>query len=542
MRLAAALLLLNGALTFANVWPTLGVHWRGEISLELVALIGLLTAGRGWIVPHWRETRVVLAVALVLGALGRYADVTSPALYGRPVNLYWDLPHAGEVIGMLARVASRWLIAAVCLASAALLAALYCLARWALGAIEDGIRRDAPVRIGLGCLSVVLLLCFLAQQLDDHRFPPYPRFSIPVTQTYALQAARVIAVLSGAGARSLPPSPPLRSNLGALDGDDMLLIFVESYGRTTYDRAEYQAFLRPARARLQAAIQDTGRSVVSAFVTSPTFAGTSVLAHLSLLTGIQVRTPQQYQLLMTQQRATLVSVFRDAGYRAIALMPGNQHPWPEGSFYGFDQIYDASQLHYRGPPFGWWHIPDQFSLEVLDVDELAPHPRRPLFVFLPTLSTHMPFRPIPPMQSDWPRMLSAQPYDSAPLQSALARTPQWTHLGESYVSAVQYFFDSFASLLRHRPHEPCVVVLLGDHQPAASVSGADASWDVPVHVIASRPQILDALRERGFQSGLYPRGAALGDMNQLAQWLLAAFNQPAAAVPSDASSAAALAP
>jgi hypothetical protein len=73
-----------------------------------------------------------------------------------------------------------------------------------------------------------------------------------------------------------------------------------------------------------------------------------------------------------------------------------------------------------------------------------------------------------------------------------------------------------------------VIILLGDHQPASSVSGEGASWDVPVHVISSRPGILAALRAVGFKSGLTPAGASLGDMNQLTQWLLAAFNDPGA--------------
>jgi hypothetical protein len=434
-------------------------------------------------------------------------------------------------MGMLTRVASLWQLIGLCLVTLVVLGVLYLLARWSLGQVDEALRVHRAARVGLGSVCALLVACFLVQQLSD-RVPRVPRFSIPVSQTYGVQIARVISVMSGSATRGLPPSPRLRSNLAALDGDDVLLIFVESYGRTTYDRPEFVDYLRPARAQLQAAIHDTGREVVSAFVTSPTFGGTSVLAHLSLLTGIQVRDTRSYRLLMTQHRPTLVSVFRSAGYRAIAFMPGNQHPWPEGSFYGFDRIYGADQLNYQGPKFGWWHIPDQFSLAALDADELQPHPRRPLFVFFPTLSTHMPFRPTPPLQPDWSRMLTAQPYDAAPLQAAMAKTPQWTHLGESYIGSVRYFFDTFASFLRRRPDEHSVMILLGDHQPASSVSGEGASWDVPVHVIASRGAVLAALQADGFTPGLTPSGRAIGDMNQLTNWLLAAFNDPTGAASS----------
>ncbi len=531
-RVVLALVLLNGAVTFANVWPTLGVHWRGELSVELAALLAILAATHAWGRPTTRRGLTLLSIGVVIFALGRYADVTSPALYGRPVNLYWDVPHVLEVAGMLARVASVRMLIALGLGALAALAVLYLIARWSLGQVDEALRLYRAARIGLGAAGALLVACFLSQQASD-RVPRVPQFSIPVTQTYGVQVARVISVLSGSGTRTLPPSPSLHSDLTALGGDDVLLIFVESYGRTTYDRPELADFLRPARARLDAAIHDTGRNVVSAFVTSPTFGGTSVLAHLSVLSGIEVRDMRRYRLLMTQRRPTLVSVFERAGYRAIALMPGDQHPWPEGSFYGFDRIYGAAQLDYRGPVFGWWHIPDQYSLAALDADELEPQPRKPLFVFFPTVSTHIPFRPIPPLQPDESRMLSAHPYDAAPLKVAMAQEPEWTHLGRSYAGAVQYFLDSFASFLRRRPDERCVVILLGDHQPASSVSGEGAPWDVPVHVIASRPEILRALRADGFQPGLTPAGPAIGDMSQLSEWLLAAFDGPTTQRPAE---------
>ena len=43
------------------------------------------------------------------------------------------------------------------------------------------------------------------------------------------------------------------------------------------------------RARLSADIRETGRDVVSAFVESPTFGGNSWLAHISLLSGLEIR-------------------------------------------------------------------------------------------------------------------------------------------------------------------------------------------------------------------------------------------------------------
>ena len=51
----------------------------------------------------------------------------------------------------------------------------------------------------------------------------------------------------------------------------------------------------------------------------------------------------------------------ERGYRTLAMMPGLWYPWPEGAFYGFDAIYGEREVDYRGPEFGWWRIPDQFT-------------------------------------------------------------------------------------------------------------------------------------------------------------------------------------
>ena len=39
LRVLLALVLLNGAVTFHNIWPTLGIHWPGELSAELALLL-----------------------------------------------------------------------------------------------------------------------------------------------------------------------------------------------------------------------------------------------------------------------------------------------------------------------------------------------------------------------------------------------------------------------------------------------------------------------------------------------------------------------
>jgi hypothetical protein len=150
-------------------------------------------------------------------------------------------------------------------------------------------------------------------------------------------------------------------------------------------------------------------------------------------------------------------------------------------------------------------------------------PRRPAFVFLPTISTHTPFTPVPPYQPDWPRLLTPAPYDQDDLMRAYDATPDWSNLGPGYARALAYVHETLAGYLRRHRGRDLVLVVLGDHQPPALVSGEDASWNVPVHVIASRAAVLDALRARGFGDGLTPPGQVLARMDTLMPILLDAF-------------------
>lgn len=278
-----------------------------------------------------------------------------------------------------------------------------------------------------------------------------------------------------------------------------------------------------SRARFAAAVAATGRGVVSAMVDSPTFGGSSWLAHISLMTGVEARDEGANAALMSASRDTLVSTFAHAGYRTVALMPGLGYAWPEGAFYGFDAIYDTAAMAYGGPRFGWWTVPDQFALARLDVLEAARHDDRPRFVFFPTTSTHAPFAPTAPYQPDWPRLLSADPYAAADVTRELALVPDYLDLAPSYAHAVDYGLASIGGYLRQHPDRDLVLVLIGDHQPAAAVAGEGASWDVPVHVVASRPAVLDGLRARGFRTGVTPERRSLGPMHALLPMLLSSF-------------------
>jgi hypothetical protein len=120
--------------------------------------------------------------------------------------------------------------------------------------------------------------------------------------------------------------------------------------------------------------------------------------------------------------------------------------------------------------------------------------------------------------------LTAQPYAEGDVADALAHEPDLLNMGPSYVNAVAYTYASIGGYLRLRADRDVVMIVIGDHQPAAAVSGPGAPWDVPVHVIANRRQVLQRLEARGFTRGLTPTRANLGPMHQLLPVFLDAFS------------------
>jgi hypothetical protein len=556
--LVAAIAWLNASLSFHNIWPTPAIAWRGELSIELAVVLLLMVAAHrsiGLARPrreprapssepsagvqpppvHPRSERIrpsaivrILTVLWIGLVIGHYADVTTPALYGRDINLYFDLRFMPDVAAMVVRAAPFWLIGLVVITVAVVVWLLYLAFRWAFERIVEALAM-AGARLAMALLAVAVLGLFTAQHLSDRLAnDPIVTFATPVTETYVRQARLVMDARSGA--KTLPPSPPMDADLARVRGADVFLVFIEAYGAVAYERSDIAPGLGASRAALDAAIRASADDVVSAFVESPTFGGSSWLAHLSLMSGVEVRDAASNASLMTQQRETIVTTFAKRGYRTVALMPGLRQRWPEGGFYGFDQIYGATELAYRGPEFGWFAIPDQYSLARFEALESARPARPPLFVFYPTISTHFPFSPTPPYQPDWSRIATGRPYDGPAIVDAYSREPDWRSFGPGYVDAVSYTYMTLAGYLAEQAGRDRIYVVLGDHQPAAAVSGEGAPWDVPVHVIVSiasghnRADVLERLRARGFRSGLTPERPALGRMHTLLPLLLGAFS------------------
>ena len=349
LALVTALVALNASLTFENVWPTPRITWGHTLSPELVALVILLT-----LAPRLsgRLARWLLPTAWTCLVIGRYIDVTGPGLYGRDFNLYWDSRYLGDVVAMLGHDIPWWLAITGLAAGGLVVGIVFVAGRLAVRQVALAMDRPG-LRLGLGVTAAIATGAY-GLTATPSPAPAHRVFAAPVTSAYVRQARFVTAMLgASAVGPQLAASPDFQASLGGLGGRDVIVLFAESYGAVAWDTPGVADQLAASQRALAEAVHDTDRQVVSAYVESPTFGGSSWLAHLTLLSGVEVRDQYAYTALMTTHRDTLVRFFGRHGYRTVALMPGMRQAWPEGAFYGFDTIYGRDALAYHGPQFGW---------------------------------------------------------------------------------------------------------------------------------------------------------------------------------------------
>jgi hypothetical protein len=360
----------------------------------------------------------------------------------------------------------------------------------------------------------VLLPLWLALSLLGIRAGTVPVAS-DAAASYALaQVTRVPSQLrdqrefARAAAHDPVRDTPAADLLTGLRGKDVLVVFVESYGRVALDdpglSPEVVATLDDGTRRLGR----DGYRARSAWLTSPTFGAISWLAHSTLQSGLWVDSQQRYDHLVTTDRETLSSLFGRAGWRTVASVPANDRDWPQGAFYGFDHVYDSRNVGYRGPRFGYPRMPDQFTLEAFQQAELAPRDRRPVMAEIDLISSHAPWSRTPdlvPQES----VGDGSVYDGMPetLPSEADIWPDAGRVRAAYAHAIVYSLQSVVTFLSTYAHDDLVVVLLGDHQPATIVSGGaggDPGHDVPVTVVAKDPAVVEALGPRGSDWGWDP--------------------------------------
>ena len=387
----------------AMTWGALAVF-----PLELPVLVALLLAlGQG----RWSLiARTLLLLTLLTVVVLKLADLATFISYNRGFNPLVDwslLPAAWALLkGSIGTVQAGLVLIALLAALLILALALW----WSMTQLAS-ITLAARGRLAAALLllpGIVIAVAEIGHAQRHWSLPETVKTAIPgaaftarfgLERVTLIQRTRADLRAFNQAARN-DPMVGQQPDLGLLGDRDLVLIYIESYGRSSVDNPLY----RPTHvATLQAIQQDLGErglAMRSAWATAPMVGGQSWLTHGSVASGLWLDTQGRYRALLASERRTLFHFAQRAERRTVAIKPAHIFPWPEGDFFGFDAIYNAADLGYRGEPFNWVTMPDQFTLHALDRLERDSTDRAPLVVQVALVSSHAPWVPIPELV-DW---------------------------------------------------------------------------------------------------------------------------------------------
>ena len=274
---------------------------------------------------------------------------------------------------------------------------------------------------------------------------------------------------------------PAADLLTGLRGKDVLVVFVESYGRVAVQNSAFSPGVDAVLDAGTSALHAAGFSAESAFLTSPTFGGISWLAHSTLQSGLWIDNQLRYNQLVASNRFTLSDAFSRAGWRTVGDVPSNGDAWPQGTaFYHYDQTYGDHDVGYRGPSFSYASMPDQYILSAFQRLELAKPDHAPVMAEIDLVSSHTPWAPLPQLVP-WRAVGDGSIFAGMPAEG---RSPSvlWKSADQvraAYGQSIEYRLNTLVSFVQTYPDPNLVLVVLGDHQPAKIVSGEGSTHNVP---------------------------------------------------------------
>ena len=517
-RVLTVVLLLNALLVLPEWWMPYTEFPAPLVAPEALLLPGLLLA----LPPVMaRPLAVGVTALLMLGVALALSDLATGWALGRPVNVYIDWPLLASVEHLLRGAVGKplaWLVLASAVAILALSA--HRLFR-VLGRLHGHGAGPWGTALGVGLLVLGVAgwqgrdLPGLDASLDT------PLIIRLTDQTHRFLAT---AREQRSFAEQLRGRQTAAPDLSRLDGRDVILAFIESYGVTLTRHSRYAATAEAALAHMQNALDKAGLSVVTAYFDSPVQGGQSWLAHGTVLSGLWLDNQIRYDLFLAARGASLVSDFNAAGYRTAAIMPAITDPWPAGRQWGYDAIHDHARIDYAGPALNWVTMPDQYTWHYFQQRVREPL-AQPLFAELALISSHAPWTPIID-RVDWDTIGRGEVFarwaDAGPPPGVV-----WSErerVRRHYARAVDYALRT-ASEWAARDLGDGVLILLGDHQPAPLITGEGAPRAVPVHVISRDEALARDLLAHGFRQGLRGGAEPLGTLAALRPLLHQVFDE-----------------
>ena len=517
-RAARVLARSSAVLAAAVVWAVLVAPDRLDrltpAAFARVPAEGLALVAVGLLLPHRPRRIVAVAAGLAIGLLTvvKALDVGFYDQLGRPFDPLLDWGNVGPAIGVvrdsIGTVATDALLVLV-VATLALVVAAVTASAVRVSTVTARHRRGSAG--GLALLGVVWAVsaALSLQLLPGAPIASASAAGLAVAQVRSAQAALHDQERFQAAIRDPYADLPATSLVSGLRGKDVLVVFVESYGQVAVQGTAFSPGVDAVLRSGSASLAQAGYSARSAWLTSPTFGGISWLAHSTLQSGLWIDNQQRYNQLIGTDRLTLTSAFGAAGWRTIADIPSDNRTWlPGTTFYHYDRIYDSRDVGYRGPTFSYSKVPDQYTLAAFQRLELAPG-HRPLMAEIDLTSSHVPWTPLPRMVP-WAQLGDGSVFDPMPAQGLPPQVAFQNNgtVQQLYGQSIQYSLQALTSWVTSVKDDNLVLVVLGDHQPSTTVSGAGANHQVPISLVAHDPAVLARIESWHWENGLLPSPTA----------------------------------
>ena len=483
-----------------------GVFLR--LPIEALILTGLFLALPTGALRLRRWLAALAGVGLGLLTIVKLLDMGFYEVFVRPFDPLLDFPLAGNGLDFLKDSYGETASIGAAVAIVLLIVALLVLMTWAvLRLTRLVVRHRATAGSAVAVLGVAwVALAVLGTQIVQYT-PVASRNAAALTYRHLRQLpediedSREFADESKVDAFQNTPNDQL---LTGLKGKDVVVAFVESYGRTAVESPEMGPGIDKVLDDGSQQLRTAGYASRSGWLTSPTAGGGSWLAQSTLMSGLWIKNQKRYDKFIASDRTTLNGYFKRADFRTLAVAPGVKKDWPEARVFGFDKIYAAHTLGYQGPKFSWSWMPDQYVLSEFERTEHAPE-HAPMMAEIPLTSSHMPWTPLPSLV-DWKDVGDGSVF--APMATATGAKDSLYRNGPQvrarYAQSVRYTLSTLISYVQKYGDDDMVLVFLGDHQPIPLVAGQNASHDVPITIVAKDPAVLDRVADWGWTDGLKP--------------------------------------
>lgn len=491
------------------------------LPLELFVL-GLALLLRG---NSGRWLRAFLAVILAAGVIFRIADMSAFQVFARPFNPVFDTYLLADGFHFLTTSFGQVAAIGVAVLLCVLVCGIVIISFLSLARLHQLLQ----VRVRLSTVMVLtgLLVWISASSAGWPRASRYfyDQFAMHVANTItSIRDLREFRTLVNVDAYAETPGDALFS---ALRGKDVLVVFVESYGRTLLDKAEYSEQFAPFLNASTKSLESAGFQSRSAFLTSPTVGGISWLAHGTALSGLWIDSQVRYDSLMMSERPSLVRLFQRAGWRTVGVMPAISMAWPEGDYFGYEQLYTAPELEYRGAPYNYVTMPDQFTFSQFQKFELNESDRRPVMAELALVSSHAPWTPVATL-IDWADVGDGSVFIEEATSGDAAEVVWQSRdrVLKQFRESIEYVLSTISSFAQTFGGDDLVILVIGDHQPMPYVTDNTESRDVFVHLIAKDPAVMAAVEHWQWSEGMLPESdAPVWRMDEVRDRFIQAFSQ-----------------